>query len=210
MKIQYIKDGIALVLAIVFLSYACNLITKPTPTPPPVIIPPIDDPDPPPLPPPPQPPVDTKQPKFYIQWDQRQSWADKLKYAYTEWRGHRDLLAILSIGRQYLKDGDKAFLDITSSELQALIIKMESVDLKGRALAWKIINVKHNKYPDRSQVRKDVVNILWKDNYYDRSLALTINSLMGATAEYKRIEQQFSKIPGCDSIRCRLLVLNNQ
>ncbi len=159
-------------------------------------------------------PPPSPDPKDYIQWSchaskprckNRGVWAGELDAAYSEWRGHRDLLALLA-APEFLKGGNRTLVDLTPVELELVIAKMKDVSARADKLEWRIVSERHRDFdPDplgdwhRSQVRKAVAGIC----------ALgTCGGMHGEldkqTKVYTEIASAFPDMPGCDSLRCRI------
>jgi hypothetical protein len=86
----------------------------------------------------------------YIPWVERDAWALRVMFAYSEWRGDRDLGFLLARPEVVEAFGfDRAQL---AADVDALFAYREERD----TLAHRIANSKHRKFDDRSQVRKDV------------------------------------------------------
>jgi hypothetical protein len=134
-------------------------------------------------------PEPESRPTDYIPWEDRFEWSDKVDHAYTQWRGHVDLLYLASHldyvhGKGYL-------LGLTSSQLNVLIETMEMAQVRQVALMERIKTERHSLYPDRSQVRKSVANDMY-------------NELTMLTREYGDISNGIILMKGCDSIKCRI------
>ncbi len=163
---------------------------------------------------PPDPPPPVARPQDYIQWSchaskprckSRHRWNTELDEAYTEWRGHRDLLSLLA-APEFLKGGARPFVDLTPGELELVIGRMEVVSARGDRLRWRIFSERHRDFdPDplgdwhRSQVRKAVAGICAPGICGGMR-----GELDEQTAIYGEIAAAFPAVPGCDSLRCRI------
>lgn len=132
----------------------------------------------------------TRPATAYIPWGDREEWARALEFAYTEWRGHRDLAALLA-RPEFLAGGVQELVPFSGSELREIMNKMAQAQADSRTLQARILTEKHRDFTDRSQVRKDVANKL--------KARLIANS-----AQYSAIAVKIPPQPGCDSIACRL------
>jgi hypothetical protein len=129
---------------------------------------------------------------LYIPWIDRENWASRVDFAYTVWRGERDLASILTAhGRRYLRGGDRELLFQDEVELRVVIEKMTEVNARGDRLAHRILTERHRFYPNRSQVRKRVANDM-------------IAELERETAKYAEIASRFPLVAGCDAIECKI------
>lgn len=139
---------------------------------------------------PPDVPPTRKQPVDYIQWDMRDDWSDRVFFAYTIWRGHRDLEYLLD-NLSFVHMRGLAPL-VTKTSLSVLIETMAAAHERQKRLSWRIENERHRDYVDRSQVRKSVAKEM-------------INELNMLTREYGEIAALIPFHPDCDSIKCRIM-----
>ena len=119
----------------------------------------------------------------YIPWADREFWAGKLNFAYTIWRGERDLSAIT--------DPWLNTVGMNREELNSTIKAMSSVSATGDRLMHRIRTEKHKLFSDRCQVRKEVAH--------------EMKRLLSEQSDiYYEIAKKFPDVPGCDSIKCKV------
>lgn len=123
--------------------------------------------------------------KRYIPWQDRKEWARRLDLVYTVWRGEREYAAIL----QDQKAVDR--LPHSRKQIRQWMVDAQESHAKSRRLQWRIVNERHRKFKDRSQVRKDVYNEMRDE--------MRIH-----TARYASIASLWPLVKGCDSIRCKI------
>lgn len=136
------------------------------------------------------------RPQNYIPWSSRDEWARRVDFAYSVWRGDRDLSLILVKGRCYLAGGSKAVLDEDAAALEATIARMVIARDEGDALIHRIENEKHRFFDSgdpwvRSQVRKSRANEM-------------VDALEFQTGIYGDISSRFEPVRGCDAIGCKI------
>ena len=92
--------------------------------------------------------VGIADPRIYILWKDRQTWATRVEYCYSVWRGDRDLSYLLSnpgIAEEFKIDLDLVELDIKL---------MQDLHSRQDPLRLRILTEKHPQFADRCRVRK--------------------------------------------------------
>lgn len=134
--------------------------------------------------PPPTDEDDSIGPTWYIPLGDAE-WKARLENAYTEWRGHRDLMPL--VGRPEWISA----VGLTAGELQEIISDMEETQEVSRRLQYRIDNEPNPDWEGRSRVRK-------------ARAREHIEVLEEMTSIYDSIARKLPEVAGCDSIRCKL------
>lgn len=117
---------------------------QPEPVPTPVPEPPVSA---------PEPPKPVKKASDYIKLAEKDEWAAKVEYAYSEWRGDRDLNFLAS------KPEMVSAFGFVPEQLDEDISILANLHVERNALTYRIKHcTAHPEFPDRCRIRKSVVH----------------------------------------------------